>query len=577
MAVLGTGVSIGSRTVRVLQVKKQKDGSWQVLKALSVPYDGEEAPDSRRVAEARAALQSAGAKGATLVGLSGRDLIMRYTQVPPVPDWRLEMLMNFEIQEVSEQSGGDVSAAYGKLDIDETTTGDDIVLVALAKNAYLKPRLEAVRAAGLDPLGGCPRAVAAYWTYKENGHLRHDETVVIMNVGNENTDLAIAREGELVFARNISGGSKNFTDSLVSNMRVNRATAEKLKITKGNITPRGQAKYRDSGEEKVANNLMGVGGHFVSAFNSSVMFAKAQSKVPDCNPDRLVIMGAGAKLRGFAEYLESNLGVPVELFDPVDDLNLAALSSDAQAALKQEQGGIATTLGLAQMAADPEAFKLEVLPEADRKKRRFLRETLPVIVSGVILLIGVVAAFVFAGRAADEAAREKDVLEAKARVFEANKSAYNAARDRVVRINDEKFRLRRLVALGPAVEQILGVVQRVVNDGFEEIYISKMTASLEETVIDENREFIPEVEFEVTVQSTGERPPQDAYSEFGVRARGEVQRVGGMEYDEIGGLETEGAGVGRFKFRIQQVKFPERVKAERAAAARDGADDGNGG
>ena len=567
MAALGTGVSIGSRTIRVLQVKKQKNGTWQVLKALSAPYDGEDAPDARRVAEGRSALQSAGAKGATLVGLSGRDLIMRYTQVPPVPDWRLEMLMNFEVQEVSEQSGGDVSAAYAKLEIGDTTSGDEIVLVALAKNGYLKPRLEAVKSAGLDALGGCPRAVAAYWAYKENGNLRHDETVVIMNIGNENTDLAISRSGELVFARNISGGSKNFTDSLVSNMRVNRATAEKLKITKGNLTPRGQAKYRDSGEEKVANNLMGVGGHFVSAFNSSVMFAKAQSKVPDCNPDRCVIMGAGAKLRGFAEYLESNLGVPVEVFDPVDELDLSALSSDAQAALKQEQGGIATTLGLAQMAADADAFKLEVLPEADRKKRRFTQETLPVIVAAVILLIGVVVAFVFAGAASEEASSEQAMLETKSKAFQANLSAYRKAQESVTLINDEKFRLRRLVALGPATEHILGVVQNVINQGFDEVYISKLKASLKESVIDEQREFIPEVEFEATVESTGERPPQAAYGDFGVAVRGQVQLVGGMTYDEIGGLQTEGAGTGRFKFRIRQVKFPERVEAERKAAA----------
>jgi type IV pilus assembly protein PilM len=570
MAALGTGISIGSRTIRVLQVKKQKDGTWQVLKALSAPYDGEEAPDSRRVAEGRSALQSAGAKGSALVGLSGRDLIMRYTQVPPVPDWRLEMLMNFEIQEVAEQSGGDVSAAYSKLEIDDTTTGDEIVLVALAKNGHLKPRLDALKGAGLDALGGCPRAVAAYWAYKENGHLRHDETVVIMNIGNENTDLAIAREGELVFARNISGGSKNFTDSLVTNMRVNRATAEKLKITKGNLTPRGQAKYRDSGEEKVANNLMGVGGHFVSAFNSSIMFAKAQSKVPDCDPDRCVIMGAGAKLRGFAEYLESNLGVPVELFDPVDELDLSPLSSDAQAALKQEQGGIATTLGLAQMAADSDSFQLEVLPEADRKKRQFMQETLPVIISGIILLIGVVVAFVFAGQASEAAESEKGVLEQKSKDFEANRSAYNKARQSVELINDEKFRLRRLVALGPATEHIVGIVQRVIDLGFEEIYISKMKASLKEIVVDEQREFIPEVEFEATVESTGERPPQTAYGEFGVAAQAEVKRVGGMEYDEIGGLETEGAGTGVFKFRIRQLKFPERVEAERAAESADG-------
>ena len=566
MAALGTGVSIGSRTIRVLQVRQQKDETWQVQKALIAPLDGEDVPDGRRIAEGRSALQSAGVKGRALVGLSGRDLIMRYTAVPPVPDWRLEMLMNFEIQEVSEQSGGDVSAAYAKLDIDDTTSGDEVVLVALAKNGHLKPRLDAVKAVGLDALGGCPRAVGCFWAYKTIGHLRADETVVIMNIGNENTDVAIARKGALVFARNISGGSRMFTDALKQNMRVNAATAEKLKITKGNMAPRGQAKYRDSGEEKVANNLMGVGGHFVSAFNSSVMFAKAQTKIPDCNPDRLVIMGGGARLRGLTEYLESNLGVPVELFDPVDALDLSPLSSDAQAALKQEQGGIAATLGMALLAAAPDEFALHILSEADRKKRRFVQETLPVIASGVIVLVGVIAAFVLAGSAQEQAQAEKDLLDRKAKEFDENRGAYKSARERVVKTNDEKARLRQLVAMGPAAERMLALVQRVVTEGgFDEVYCSKVKGEMADVLVDDKRAFIPEVEFEMTIASTGERPPQTAYSEFGQRVNAEVKRLGGLEYQEIGGLKIEGAGKGRFAFRIKQIAFPERVQAERAA------------
>ena len=98
--------------MRVLQVRRTKEGGWQVQRGLIVPFAEAEPSESARAAEARAAVNTAQAKGAALVGVSGRDLIMRYTHVPPVPDWRLEMLMNFEIQEVSEQSGGDVSAAY---------------------------------------------------------------------------------------------------------------------------------------------------------------------------------------------------------------------------------------------------------------------------------------------------------------------------------------------------------------------------------------------------------------------------------------------------------------------------------
>ena len=55
MAATGTGVTIGSRTVRVLQVRRQKNGTWQVLRALTSPIGAEDPSDAQRVAEGRAA------------------------------------------------------------------------------------------------------------------------------------------------------------------------------------------------------------------------------------------------------------------------------------------------------------------------------------------------------------------------------------------------------------------------------------------------------------------------------------------------------------------------------------------
>ena len=574
MASTGTGVTIGSRTIRVVQVRKQKDGSWQVTAALAAPLKGHEVPDARRVSEGRAAVDAAGVKGRTLVGLTGRDLIVRYTQVPPVPDWRLEMLMNFEIQEVSEQSGGDVSADYGLLEVDDTTSGDNVVLVALAKNGYLKPRLEALKGAGLDVLGGCPRAVGAFWSYKENGRLRHDETVVIMHIGHENTDVAIARQGVLLFARNVTGGSKMFTDALVENMRVNVATAEKLKITKGNLTPRGQARYRDSGEEKVANNLMGVGGHFVSAFNSSVMFAKAQTKVPDCAPDRLVLLGAGAQLRGLSEYMESNLGVPVELFDPMSDLDLSALAAEQQNAVRQEQGAMAAALGLAQLAADDDAFRVEVLPEADKKARHFKQHTLWLILAGVVLALAMIAAFVLAGKANSEAKAENAALKTRAGEFQKNFAEYTAERSKVKRVNDQNYRLRRQTALGPAYQRITDAVTDVISVGsYEQIYVENLEAAMKEVVRDGERDLFPEVEFHTIVESVGGRPVDSVITEFGTRVRSRLESMGGLTFTDIGTPEDLDGRRFRMKFRVRQEKFPELLGTDDDEAG-DGSSDG---
>lgn len=570
MAAVGTGVTIGSRTIRVLEVRRQKTGAWQVTKALIAPIGDPSASDAKRVGEARSAVKSAGVKGAALVGLSGKDLIIRYTQVPPVPDWRLEMLMNFEIQEVSEQSGGDVSAAYAQLGIDDATSGDNVVLVALAKNGHLVPRLDVLREAGLDVHGGCPRAVAAFWAYKENAKLPDDETVFFMHIGHENTDVAIARKGVLIFARNVTGGSRLFTDAIVQNIRLDPATAEKSKITKGNLTPRGKARYRDAAEEKIANALMGVGGHFVSAFNSSLMFARAQTKVPDCQPSRLVLMGSGALLKGLPEYLESSLSVPVELFDPISSLDLSALPEKTAEALKQDQAGMAVTLGLAQMAADENAFRVEVLPAADKKKRHFLQHTAVSIASGAVLAAGLVVAWVMLGSASARAAQEAGVLADKAAAYGKNDAEMESQRRRVQDANAQMQQLLRLTSLGPTFQHVHDLVHSVLNDtkesfggveieGFPEIHFHKIAAKFEahSTLITaENRtrvDRVPAVQFEATVKAVGARDPSTAYTSFVNRLLEKVRETGRFK-ESIGALVPQS---GTFSFTIRAKTPPE--------------------
>lgn len=564
MATVGTGVSIGARNVRVLQVRRRKDGSWQVAKALISPFTEAEPSEAKRVAEAKSAIRSSGASGPALVGATGRDLIMRYTHVPPVPDWRLDMLMNFEIQEVAEQSGGDVSAAYAQLDVDDSTGGDNVVLVALTKNAYLRPRLQALKEGGLSAHGASPRAVAAYWSYRTNGKLGGDETVAIVHVGHENTDVAIARKGTLLFARNVAGGSKLLTDAIVQNLRVDVPTAEKLKITKGNLTPRGKAKYRDSMEEKVANAVMQAGGHFISAVNSSVMFAKAQTKVPDCAVDRVVLMGSGALLRGFPEYLESNLNLPVELFDPMGEVDLSELPAETANALRQDQGGMAVTLGLAQLAASEEEFALSILPEEDKRRRRFREQTVFSIAAAALLVVGLVVAWSMRSSAHAEGIAEKAQLDELSRTFEKSRGDFERARQRVEVVTSQKDALRTIANLGPAFHVVVAEVSKVMTegDGFDEIHFTKIAAKMEDTQVKDPQgnvqvRKVPVVEYEGQVQEIGARPPAVAHSELLTRIK---SALAALRFAELYGDSGLGAQDGTFKFKIRQTEFPENVK-----------------
>ena len=94
-----TGIDIGSRT-------KFLRG---LLQGQHLPRHGlrrrrpAERRARQRLGRGRGRLQA----GRARVGLTGRDVNMRYTRVPRVPDWQLHKLMRFEVEEIGDQSGSE--------------------------------------------------------------------------------------------------------------------------------------------------------------------------------------------------------------------------------------------------------------------------------------------------------------------------------------------------------------------------------------------------------------------------------------------------------------------------------------
>ncbi|HEU4394721.1 MAG TPA: pilus assembly protein PilM, partial [Planctomycetota bacterium] len=470
-----------------------------------------------------------------------------------------------------EQSGGDVAADWALLSLPAAAGEDDTVLVALARNAHLRPRLDAVKACGASPLGGCPRSIALYHAFVSNAQVPPGEVTLILHLGAENTDVAIQRDGALLFARNMAGGGKPFTDALAAAFRVDAETAERMKVQKGNVTPRQKARYADSTEEKVANTLLTVAGGVVAAVHSSLMFCKAQTKLQDLRVDRVLLCGAGARLRGLADYLASGLAVPVELFDPFDSVDLSAMPEDQAEGLREEGPAMAAALGLAQMAADPAAFRLEVLPEADRRKRDFLRHTAWLLASGVVAAAGLVFLYV---RAADEerAAREnekemKTALEKAASMREKGLQK----RTKVEAAVDRAADLASQVDLGYAVERTLGVAQDALetNPDFEAIHFPDVKARFVQVLVPENllppppadapapdpnapppdplQARIPVVFLSGTVQERG-KPLAAVYGNFVASLKAAVEAIPGARFDSEKGLKPGG------KFEVQ-VRF----------------------
>lgn len=377
MANKAVAVDLGSHSAKILVAQVGKHGV-RVLRFAALP---------RGEREGGANLRQAGVPLAgSVVGLAGRDMTLRYSQVPPTPDWQLRNLMDLEIADLAQQSGGALSADYNLLPAQDEEAGVETVLLALAKDDALERLSAEVTGSGGSVHAYVPNCTALYNAFLKCGPVEPDAVVGLVNIGHETIDLALVKGTDLLFARNLSGGTKVLDDAIAGSFNVSTRKAEALKKDLLDLDPASRGRYSSGQAEKVTMAAAGAASSITSGIQSSIAFCKAQTKIADLRLDKLLVCGGGARLRGLRGFLRENLRCPVELFDPFGSADLTSLPTEDQEQLEAMRHEAVIALGLAVGRLDDTLYSLEILPEAVRKQQRFQQRTIWNIVAVLLVL-----------------------------------------------------------------------------------------------------------------------------------------------------------------------------------------------
>ncbi len=476
MATTGLGIDFGAHSVRAARGRlKGKDLEISRLLRSSVSRDERTGAAEAGPRESVAALSDAGnKKGRAAIGLTGRDVILRYTQVPPMPDHRLRALMAFEIREIAEKAGGGVASDYRAMTFQAVDGGESTVLVGLAKETFLKDRFGPLEEAGFVPAFACPDSIALYNSFLRFGNFQAGETTLLLDIGAENTDLAIQRDGDLLFARNLSVGGRAFTEAVMAALGADYKKAEELKLARANVAPPQQARFSDPAAEKASRALAGPCGQIFSLAQSTVAFCRTQTKIPDLRVDRVYLSGGGASLRGLPESFTASFGVPAERFDPLRALDLSLLPREEAQQAKEAPWEFAVPLGLLVMTLDPRFFRLELAPEAVRKRRAFKQRTSFLIASGAAAAVYLIAAGVVGSH--NLAVADQGVKQMQQRDSAVSRDAerYDALKREAEYLATKDDRLADRVNAGMDFARALEACQRILRE-YEELWIKSAT------------------------------------------------------------------------------------------------------
>ncbi len=461
MAKTATGIDVGSATVKLMR-GEVKGSTFLVSDFQVVPNAG------GTVASGWQAL--AGSKpGLVRVGVTGREVNMRYTRVPRLPDWQLRKLMRFEAEEVGGQSESQVASDFNVLPEIPEIEGEDVVVLCMARESLLDEHLGGLSAAGAKLDAFTPNAIGLYNAFLQYGVVL-DDTVLVANIGKENTDVILMRGTDLLFARNMAGGSGLFDQAIADRFGVDVGRAEKYKIDEGTLDLGGR--FTDANQEKAARAMTAPAGQLNSLLQSAVMFAKSQVKLTTLKLDRVFLCGGGAALPGLTEYLSNAMSVPVELFDPFVVVDASKLDPESAARLEEHKLEAVCALGLAASASDPDAYGIEILPESVRKRRDFMTGPAWLIAAAVlaVLFLGL-----FAVRKQGELADLSTQAQSLGTKLRAAKSKHNRT-EALLAENAQYYELaQELYALKGAGEQTLRALDVFERELPQDFWLETMT------------------------------------------------------------------------------------------------------
>jgi type IV pilus assembly protein PilM len=320
---LVVGVDIGSHAVKVCQLKRTDKGYAVETLGSSILPEG--AVDD-------GALNDPEAVGKTISDLfkhlkiknkkvgfsiSGYSVIVKKVNLNVMDDAKLEEHIMAEAEQYIPFDIEDVYLDFQDL---KTNTPDsdrtDVMLVA-AKKEIIDGYLEMLQGLGLQPVIVDVDGFALENTYEYN-HPKN-ENVALVDIGASKMNINILTGGVSVVARDIVVGSRQLTDQIQNTFDLSYEEAEALKL---GHTPAGEKQTQ-------------IESIFTSTCTQWVLEIKKaidlyHSNHPDEPLTKLVLSGGGSKVVGLPEFLTSETSLPVELFNPFENMVVSAKTIDPE-------------------------------------------------------------------------------------------------------------------------------------------------------------------------------------------------------------------------------------------------------
>ena len=332
-------LDIGTNAVRVVQLSPTGADSWSLQHYGYVPVDektsaSDSAESRRRLGEIiMTAIGQSGIKEKNVaIGLPSNKTFTTVIDVPMMGEAELRSTIKYQVDQYIPMSVDEAKVDWALLGQSLHDAKQQEVLLASTANAYAEERLEFIESLGLNVIAAEPDPIAMIRSLLPSGI---KDARLIIDVGEQSTDLAITFGDTPRLVRTIPTGIRSLIKAAVQNLHVQDDQARQF-ILKFGLAP-------DRLEGQVYRAIESTLDGFAAELVKSIKFF--QTRYPNTPVGGILLSGFGAVVPQFGDYVTAKTGVPSSIANPWQKVHVAAAD-------QQKLGGIAsefaTVIGLAQ-------------------------------------------------------------------------------------------------------------------------------------------------------------------------------------------------------------------------------------
>ena len=436
------GLDIGARNVRAVWMRL-RDGRPHVTRTaqMALPLEGGDP-----AALVRTWLGSQGLlNGFAAVQISGVKLVFQPGRLNPDDPRTPRQAADMELATFNDMAGDNMLADVAA---HEWSPQLRIYLLAMARPAVVGEALGELEPLGLRPAELAPAPAALFNALMPLAPSRDGPTLIV-NIGHNQTELAIGTSRGILFARSFAMGGKAFTEAVAKDAGGSMTQAETQKHREGTIEEGGplSAALRPVAE-RWHNQLSACLSGYRGSFTGERFGLQG-----------MILSGGGSRLRGLREYVAERLGLDVVLAD-----GLTVPGADAEEGTAAA-GQFDLAAGLAIMGLEAGIAHLSLLPENLRGEAVF-RDKKPYLIAASImgaLTLGVVTASMVLSMRGEMTGLDEERRELRRR--EQMDKSITSIRQRGTLIRQRAEPLRRLLLGGPVMREVISLVANAIAPG----------------------------------------------------------------------------------------------------------------